>query len=113
MWRDDAYFLDIVLAARKIQAFTSGHEWEAFESDELLQDAVMRNLQVIGEAARGLSEEARSRLPEVPWAEIVGLRHRLVHDYGGIDLQKVWAIVQEDVAALILALEPLIPPETP
>jgi uncharacterized protein with HEPN domain len=79
MWRDDAYFLDILIAARKVLRYTAGVSWEDFTGDNVLQDAVMRNLQIIGEAARKVSDESRAAHPGIPWTDIIGMRNRLVH----------------------------------
>jgi uncharacterized protein with HEPN domain len=80
MWRDDAYLLDILIAARRVLRYVGDLSWESFKEDEMAQDAVIRNLQIIGEAARKISDEFRSGHPEVPWGGIVGMRNRLVHE---------------------------------
>ena len=64
MWRDDAYLLDMLLAARKVQSFTQGISWEQFQGDELTQNAVMRQIQIIGEAARKISSQYQREHPE-------------------------------------------------
>ncbi|HWL91982.1 MAG TPA: HepT-like ribonuclease domain-containing protein [Phycisphaerae bacterium] len=69
--------------------------------------------QIIGEAASKISVEYRQAHPEIQWSEIVGLRHRLVHDYTRVDTTKVWEIVQNHIAPLIAVLEPLVPPPPP
>ncbi len=79
----------------------------------LHQNAVMRSLEVIGEAANTLTPECRAALPDIPWREITGLRHRLIHGYRKVQLDRIWYIVQNDLAPLIAALEPLIPPDEP
>jgi len=111
MWRDEAYLLDILIAARKVLRYVSDLSRELFKEDTLRQDAVIRNLQIIGEAARKISDEFRSEHPEVPWSEIVGMRNRLVHDYSRIDVTKIWDTAQEDIPSLIRWIEPLVPPE--
>jgi uncharacterized protein with HEPN domain len=113
MWRDDAYLLDILLAARKILHFTDGVAWERFQDDELMQHGIMRLIQIIGEAARKISPEFKQAHPEIPWQKIVGMRNRLVHEYFRIVAAKVWEAVQSDIPALIPLLEPLVPPEEP
>ncbi|WP_353846958.1 HepT-like ribonuclease domain-containing protein [Chloroflexus sp.] len=65
----------------------------------------------MGEAARKVSDETRAAHPEIPWNQIVALRHRIAHDYFRLDLVRIWKIVQEDVPALINQIEPLVPPE--
>jgi uncharacterized protein with HEPN domain len=111
MWRDEAYLLDILIAARKVLRYVSDLSRELFKEDNLRQDAVIRNLQIIGEAARKISDEFRSGHPEIPWGEIVGMRNRLVHDYSRIDVAKIWDTAQEDIPSLIRWIEPLVPPE--
>lgn len=111
MWRDDAYLLDILIAARKVLRYVADLSWETFEEDGMVQDAVIRNLQIVGEAAWKISDDFRSGHPEVPWGGIVGLRHRLVHDYSRIDMAKIWETAVEHIPPLILLIEPLVPPE--
>jgi uncharacterized protein with HEPN domain len=66
---------------------------------------------VIGEAAGHVSSTATEALPEIPWREITGMRHRLIHGYADVDLELVWQVVMEDVPPLVAALELLVPPE--
>lgn len=113
MWRDEAYLLDMLLAARETLEFSANLTWEAFERSSLHQHAIAKALENIGEAARKVSEEMRNAHPEIPWLQIIALRHRIAHDYFHLDLVRMWDIVQHDIPALILLLEPLIPPEEP
>ncbi|MBW8874226.1 MAG: DUF86 domain-containing protein [Acidobacteria bacterium] len=111
MWRDDAYLLDILIAARRVLRYVGDLSWESFKEDEMAQDAVIRNLQIIGEAARKISDEFRSGHPEVPWGGIVGMRNRLVHEYSRVDIAKIWETAADDVPRLIRSIESLVPPE--
>ncbi len=111
MWRDSAYILDMLLAARKARDFTEGVAWEQFRRDELVQNAVMRQIQIIGEAARCVSGEYQSEHAEVPWRDIISLRNRLVHEYFRILPRRVWDVVEKDIPKLIRVLEGLVPPE--
>jgi uncharacterized protein with HEPN domain len=112
--RDLSLLLDIVIAARDARSFVVGLDEPAFLASRLHQNAVIRSLEVIGEAANMLAPECRAALPNnIPWREIIGLRHRLIHGYAEVQLDRVWAIVQNDLAPLIAALEPLIPPDEP
>ena len=111
MWRDEAYFLDILIAARKVKRYLSGVTEEEFAQNELLQDATVRQLEIIGEAARRVSEEARKAHPEVPWHELIGMRNRLIHEYFRVDVPKVWDTALNDIPVLIALMEPLVPPE--
>ena len=111
MWRDDAYLLDMLLAGQKVLSFTQDVSWEQFQSDELVQNAVMRQIQIIGEAARKVSSECQQAHPEIPWQGIIGMRHRLVHEYFRIIPERVWDVVEKDIPELIRLIEPLVPPE--
>ncbi|MGH7858196.1 MAG: HepT-like ribonuclease domain-containing protein [Candidatus Binatia bacterium] len=111
MWRDEALLLDMLIAARRAKEFSAGLDRQAFESSLLHQQGIMRCLETVGEAARRVSEDTRRRYPQVPWSEIIGMRHRLVHEYFRIDLDRVWDTVQKDLQPLIALLEPLVPPE--
>jgi uncharacterized protein with HEPN domain len=111
MWRDDAYLLDMLLAARKVLKYTQGIDFAGFGENEIMQDAVMRRIQIIGEAARKVSDDFKENHPEIPWYEISGMRNRLVHEYFRVIPEKVWEAVVKDIPELIGALEPLVPPE--
>jgi uncharacterized protein with HEPN domain len=111
MWRDDALLLDMLLASRRIQKYTQGFDFERFENDEIMQDAVMRRILIIGEAAKKVSPEFKENHPEIPWSMIISMRNRLIHEYFRIITEKVWEVVERDIPELIALLEPLVPPE--
>jgi uncharacterized protein with HEPN domain len=111
MRRDNAYLLDILIAARKALKFLEGMTWEEFERSDLHQSAVMRPLEIIGEAARRISQQTRDAHPEIPWTQMIGLRNLLIHEYFRLDLMTVWDTVQNDLPRLIALIEPLVPPE--
>lgn len=111
MPRDDSLLLDILLASRKIVRYTDSVSRETFDGDEILQDAVMRQIQILGEAASRISPQARESHADLPWTQMIGMRHRLVHDYSKINLGRVWAAARKSVPDLISALEPLVPPD--
>jgi uncharacterized protein with HEPN domain len=110
MWRDDALLLDMLLASRRVATFNHGKTWSDFEADVMLQSATQYQLQIIGEAAGKVSAAVRAAHPDIPWPKIIAFRHRLVHDYPGIELPTVWSIVQDHVPPLITALEGIVPP---
>lgn len=112
MRQDDAYLLDMLVAARKAVSFAAGLTYEQFERSDLHQNAIFKVLEIVGEAASRISASTQAARPEIPWQEIVGLRNRVVHVYFEIDLGLVWQIVREDVPALIDQLEGFVPPET-
>jgi len=111
MWRDEAFLLDMLLAARELRQFTGGVSFENFNNDRLLQHAVIRLIEIIGEAARNVSADFKAGHPEIPWAAIVGMRHRLVHEYFRVASDKVWEVVQKDLPELVGLIEPLVPPD--
>jgi uncharacterized protein with HEPN domain len=98
--RDLPYLLHIKEATERIEQYVRGLDRQSFDDDVLIQDGVIRQLMVIGEAVKLLSEELRSRYPAVPWRQIARMRDRLVHRYFGIDLETVWLTVQEDIPVL-------------
>ena len=111
MWRDDAFLLDMLLAARRVLKYAQGLDFQRFEDDEVLQDAILRRIQIIGEAARKISEEFKEAHPEIPWFEIIGMRHRLIHEYFRVITEKVWEVIEKDIPSLIALLELLVPSE--
>ena len=102
---------DILEAIDNIQRYaTTGRE--AFEKDELIQSWCVRHLQIIGEAARALPEGTRKSIPEIPWADIIGMRHVLVHNYFGIDTELVWNVVENQLVSLKASIETFLNPRT-
>ena len=88
--RDDGFLLDMVLAARIALDFAAGMNFDAFADSPVVRTAVMHQIQIVGEAASRVSDETRSQFPDLPWRDIVGMRNRLVHDYGNVDPVRVW-----------------------
>ena len=113
MQRDLAHRLDILQSAVLVQGFTRDVDEDAFRRDTLRQDAVIRRIEVIGEASRRVSMDFRAAHPEIPWQGMVGMRSRLIHEYDRVDLVELWNVVREDVPQLIGLLSPLVPPENP
>ena len=111
MRRDDAWLLDMLLAAREAMEFASPLTFSEFEDDRLHQLAILKAVEIIGEAASRISEETKAKQPGIPWSEIIGMRNRLVHGYFAVRLDRVWQTVQDDLPPLIAQLEPLVPPE--
>lgn len=103
----DLLIEDINAAILKIERYTAGMDQAAFRQDEKTVDAVVRNLEIVGEAARSLPDESAAQYPAVPWRQISGLRNRIVHDYFGLDLEIIWQIIQSDLPRLKDALQAL------
>jgi len=96
----DALYLEhIAERIRRIEE-AAEHGREAFESSHVLQDAIVRNFEVIGEAVKKLSPEGRDAYPSVPWQRIAGVRDVLIHDYMGVDLNEVWNVIEKDLPLL-------------
>jgi uncharacterized protein with HEPN domain len=98
---------DMLAAIRKVERYTSGMNQEQFRQDEKTIDAVVRNLEILGEAARQMSEDFAASHPEIPWRQVAGLRNRIVHDYFGLDLEIIWQVVRHDLFQLGTRLEDL------
>jgi uncharacterized protein with HEPN domain len=107
--RDLVYVGHMLDMARKATGKSNGLAREAYDSDENLRLALTHLVQVIGEAARHVSREFCDEHPEIPWMEIVGMRHKVVHDYLGVDEDIVWQVVTDDLQKLVPGLERLMP----
>jgi len=102
------YLEDILSAIQKIKSYTSGLSLQDFLQDDKTFDAVVRNLEVIGEAAKHLPEEARKRTPDIDWKKIAGLRDILIHEYFGIDGEIVWDVVRHKLPPLETAVNHML-----
>lgn len=107
--RDDAFLYDMLLESRRIARFLAGIHRQRFLEDEVLQYAVVRAIGIVGEAAARVSEDRRATHPEVPWRRVIGMRHRLVHDYRHVDVELVWDVATRDIPALAEVLERIAP----
>ena len=107
--KDDSIYIDHILnSINRIFDYISGKDREAFEADLVTQDAVVRQLEIIGEATKRISKEFRSKHPDIPWSDMAGMRDVLIHDYIDVDLGVVWKTASEnipDLKALIIKLQ--------
>lgn len=110
MPRDEDLLIDMLAASKRILRHISGVSFNQFLDDEKLQDAVIWQIAVIGEAARNLSASFKELYPKIPLFEMAGMRNRLIHDYKRIDFEQVWDTVRKSVPEFIAYIEPLIPP---
>lgn len=97
---DEVYIKHILEAIDRIDNYTRDVSEEKFKETEMIQDAVVRQIEVIGEATKQLSEETRESHESVPWKDIAGMRDNLIHNYFGVDLDQVWQTVQKDLPDL-------------
>jgi uncharacterized protein with HEPN domain len=112
MRKDEAYLLEMLLAAREVVEFVAGVDLVSFHADKMRHYAVVQRLTVIGEAASKLSAPTRAAYPEVPWKAMVGMRNILVHAYGSVNLDVVWDTATQGMDELIATLEAIVPPES-
>ncbi len=105
--RDErAYLLHAIAAIEAIQSYTVGGR-EVFLADGKTQDAVIRNIEIIGQAVKGISDDTRALVPDVPWRQIAGMRDKLIHEYFGVDIALVWDVVEHELRTLRPQLEGL------
>lgn len=105
---DEVYVTDMLGACAKVERYIRRLDWQAFQRDELSQDAVIRQLEIVGEAGAKVSASFRALAPDIPWRLIKDLRNVLIHGYASVRLDLVWTIATEDVPALRMQLEELL-----
>jgi len=99
------YFEDIVSSMERIEEYVGEMKEENFYSDHKTIDAVVRNLSIIGEAANNLSENIKLENPDIPWAEIIGMRNKIIHEYFGMDEEILWKTIKADLPEFKKLLE--------
>jgi uncharacterized protein with HEPN domain len=95
-------------ALRRIDRYLEGYDWSRFQEDERTQDAVIRQLEILGEASNRVPPAFRTACPAIPWRHAIALRNLLIHGYDQVHLDRIWDIVQTELPALRQALDPLI-----
>ena len=108
MTKDPRVYLAHVLeCATRIRLYISSGE-QAFQRDTMIQDAVIRNLEIIGEAVKNISKDLRAKHSDIPWQQIAGMRDEMIHEYFGVDLSIVWNVVVKDLPTLKRKIDELL-----
>ncbi|MBI3588954.1 MAG: DUF86 domain-containing protein [Candidatus Liptonbacteria bacterium] len=94
------YLEDILESINKIEKYTSQINFEEFGKNTERQDAVMRRLEIIGEAVKSLPDETKQKCSDIPWKQIAGMRDVLIHEYSGVSMRRVWRVVENDLKPL-------------
>jgi len=110
MSRDDTYLVDMLESSKIALDYVLGKSWDDFYENIQCQDAVVRRIEIIGEAARRLSQETRDKHPQIPWREITSMRNLVIHEYDVVDIGQVWDTVQNKIPPLIEELKKIVPP---
>jgi len=101
MIKDDLAYIEHILdCIRKINEFSSGLTLKEFKTNEMAQDAIIRNIEIIGETSKKISRDTKQTYYKIPRKEIAGMRDKLIHDYLGVDVSVVWKTIKEDIPAL-------------
>ena len=106
---DPALLADILGAIQSIQTYTQDMDFQQFMADPRTQDAVVRNIEIIGEASKRISGRLRQMASDLPWKSIAGMRDRLIHGYFGVNYDIVWGIIQDELPGLKSRLQELLP----
>jgi uncharacterized protein with HEPN domain len=101
MKRDDSVYLNHILdSISQLEEYTKGLTKEEFLSTRLVQDGTIRQIEIVGEAIKNVSENLKEMYPDIPWKEIAGMRDKLIHNYFGVDIDAVWDAVKKDIPTL-------------
>ena len=94
------YLIDILESCKKITSYTKGKAEKQFANDQKTIDAVIRNIEIIGEAASKIPKKARGKIPQIPWKDVVAMRNKVLHEYFDVNVPIVWETVQKDIPIL-------------
>ena len=105
---DRVYLQHIRDAAKRIRGYVNGMNEADFKKNELVQDGVIRQIEIMGEATKRLSSKTKELEPDIPWRDIAGMRDKLIHDYFGVDIERVWLTVTDDLPELASKITALL-----
>ena len=102
------YVNDILESIKKIENYIANLSYEDFVQDDLVRDAVLRNLEVIGEATKNIPDNIREKYPLIPWRRIIGLRNIVIHEYFGVDFENIWRIITKNIPEVKPSIEKIL-----
>lgn len=105
------YLQDIITSINKIEQYIQGLTYEAFSQNNQIIDAVVRNLEIIGEATRNIPKETLDKYADIPWEKMVSMRNKVLHEYFGVDIKILWQTIKEDLPKLKKQIEHFFSPE--
>jgi uncharacterized protein with HEPN domain len=97
---DPIYLVHILISISKIQSYSLNVDYNDFMKNEMIQDAIMRQIEIIGEASGRVNANIKNKYTKIPWIDIKGMRNRLIHNYFGVDVEEVWKVIQRDIPEL-------------
>ncbi len=102
------YLQDIIDCLNKIDSYVQSFSYEKFVNNQMVLDAVIRNFEIIGEAAKNIPNEVREKHPEIPWQKMISFRNTVLHEYFGIDIELLWQTIEEDVPGLAEKIQKIL-----
>ena len=102
------YLEDITESVKRIEKYIKGMNFSRFKESEITQDALIRAFEVLGEATKKIPEDFRKKYPEIPWKKMAGMRDKLIHDYWGVNVERVWKTATEDIPKLKKEIDKII-----
>ncbi|AFZ55146.1 HepT-like ribonuclease domain-containing protein [Cyanobacterium aponinum] len=111
--RNYAFLWDMWQSSQRIILFTENTSWQEYRNNILLQSAIERQLEILGEAARRISDDFQQENKQIPWSDIIGQRNIIAYQYEKVDQKRIWQVITVDIPNLVIELEKIIPPMPP